>query len=384
MSYVYLDIAIDGIPKGRVVIELFEKEAPLASENFKQLCENKTYAKTLFHKIIKTFILQGGDTTVKDGDQTRDYPEIPNIGKVGNGTSIYNDGGYFKDENLVELDKVFLVCMSNFNQKDHNKSQFFITLEKCPHLNGKHTVLGKIRYGKSIVREMEKVEVLSNKNSEKNAWVPLIKVVVQDCGIWHETDPLPNYIACIDQIGGDIYEEYPDDNDMEGLDLENVQQCFTICTIIKESATLIFKEKRFQDAIFKYKKALRYCNELVPDDESNKEMFKKFQDLKKTIYLNLSLVSLNMEDYESTINYCGFLLQMEDIELTNTQASKIFYRLGKSYACLKKYDIALETLQKGAIVNPNDASIKRELSAVDEVVKQAKREEKAKYAKFFE
>lgn len=381
MDGVYLDILIGGVFKGRIVIELFDKDAPLASENFKQLCQQKAFKNTYFYRVIKNFIIQAGDTTIKDDERGLEYPDIENLGKTG--TSIYENGSYFKDENLIDIEKTFLVCMSNFGEKDHNLSQFFITLEKCPHLKGKHTVFGSVKYGKSIVREIEKTVVISNKNSDKNAWVPSEKIIISDCGIWNENDPLPNTTSCVNSIGGDIYEEYPDDNDIEGLDFENVEQSYKIATIIKDSATLLFKQKNYDDALLKYKKALRYCNELLPDDESNKEMFKKFQELKKTIYLNLSLVALTKKDYTLCIDYCGILLQMDEVELTNVQASKIFYRLGKSYASLKKYDIAYETLNKGLIVSPGDPSIKRELAIVDKIVKDAKNEEKAKYAKFF-
>ncbi|GAV29029.1 hypothetical protein PMKS-002508 [Pichia membranifaciens] len=357
-------------------------DAPLASKNFETLCAEKQLSSTYFHRVIKNFIIQGGDTTVKDGRTAEEYPNLGDIGKDGNGTSSFN-GEYFEDENLIELDRKFLVCMSNFGEKNHNMSQFFITLEKCPHLNGKHTVFGHVKHGKSIVREIEKSDIISNKNSDTNAWLPSQKILITDTGLWKENDPLLNEVACVDTIGGDIYEEYPDDNEVEDLDLENVEQSYKVTTIIKNSATLLFKAKRLSDSLMKYKKALRYCNELLPDDESNKEMYMKFQELKKTLYLNMSLIALNTQDYNACINYCGFLLQMEDVQLTNVQASKIFYRLGKSYASMKKYDVALETLNKGLIVSPEDPSIKKEFDAVKKIVDDVKKEEKARYAKFF-
>lgn len=376
MTQIFFDVSIAGEPKGRIVIDLFDDKAPLAVEQFKTLCQSKEYANTFFHRVIKTFIIQGGDIKVKD-TENNEYPEIPSLGTDD------PDAIHFKDENLIDMDKKFLLCMANFAQKDYNHSQFFITLDLAPHLKGKHTVFGIVKYGKCILHEMEKVDVISNKNGEKNAWVPERKIIIEDCGIWNENDPLPNFIACTDQIGGDIYEEYPDDNDIEGLDLENAEQCYKISTIIKESATLLFKDKRLKDAFLKYKKAVRYCNELIPDEDSNKEYFTKFQELKKTIYLNLSLVSLNMGNYSACIDYCGFLLQMDDIKLTDIQATKIFYRLGKSYSSLKKYEIAMETLQKGALISPNDPSIQKELTHVSKIVADAKKEERAKYSKFF-
>lgn len=377
MSYAYFDINIANKPIGRVVTELFTEKAPETCAKFIKECENKNYADILIHKVIRNFIIQTGDTTVKASEITKQYPEVE-VGLNGNGS-----GDIIKDENLTVIENPFLLCMSNFGIPNNNQSQFFITVEKSPHLNNKHTVFGKVVYGKSIIREIERVEIISNKNNEKHAWIPKDIVMISDCGIWKVDDDIPNYIACTEQIGGDIFEEYPDDNEIESIDFENAEQSYKITSLIKESATMLFKEKRLDDALMKYKKALRYCNELVPDDESNKEMFLKFQELKKTLYLNLTLVMLTQKDYTECINYCGYLLQIEDVELTMVQLSKVFYRLGKSYSSLKKYDIALETLQKGAMVAPNDPSIKRELDFVTKIVNDAKNEEKAKYAKFF-
>lgn len=377
MSYVYFDIETDGKPLGRVVIQLFTDKAPKTCAKFTELCKSREYSNVLIHKVIRNFIIQTGDTTFKVGENTELYPDLE-IGKNGNGS-----GDLVEDENLSAIEEPFLVCMSNFGIPNNNKSQFFITVEKCPHLNNKHTVFGKVVHGKSVLREVERTEVFSNKNNDKYSWIPKKPIVFTDCGLWKEGDELPNYVACMDSIGGDIYEEYPDDNNIESVDFENTEQSYKITSIIKESARQLLLAKRYTDALLKYKKALRYCNELVPDDESNKEMFQKFQELKKTIYLNLTLVTLNLGDYNECINYCGYVLQMDDVDLTSTQLSKVFYRLGKSYASLKKYDIALETLEKAKLIAPDDAAIKREFDNVNGIVSAAKKEEKAKYAKFF-
>lgn len=219
---------------------------------------------------------------------------------------------------------------------------------------------------------------------DPDAWIPIEseKVVIDDCGLWNKGDDLPNYNSCYDQIGGDIYEEYPDDNEIEGLDFEKPEISYKVICIIKESATLLFRARKLNEALMKYRKALRYCNELIPD-ESKEEMFKLFQEIKKTLFLNLSLVSLQLGKYNECIDYCGFLLQMTDVKLTDVQASKTFYRLGKAYVGLKKYETALETLRKGLIVSPNDVTVQKELDTVEKLVNDAKKDEKARYAKFF-
>lgn len=80
------------------------------------------YKNTIFHRVIDGFMLQAGDYTAGNGT---------------GGESIY--GATFADEDLsVPLDKAGLLAMAN-RGADTNSSQFFITLDECPHLNGKHT-----------------------------------------------------------------------------------------------------------------------------------------------------------------------------------------------------------------------------------------------------
>ncbi|ODQ55391.1 hypothetical protein SAICODRAFT_52796, partial [Saitoella complicata NRRL Y-17804] len=147
---VFLDVRIGTTGGGRIIIQLFTDRVPKTCENFRSLCTSEnpsqlTYRNSIFHRIIETFMVQGGDITKGDGT---------------GGASIYNDGGVFEDEDLGwrEIDEEGLVCMAN-RGKDTNNSQFFITLGSAEHLNGKHVVFGKVVKGMEVVREMEEVEV---------------------------------------------------------------------------------------------------------------------------------------------------------------------------------------------------------------------------------
>ncbi|KAG7876588.1 hypothetical protein KL905_005314 [Ogataea polymorpha] len=381
-TFAYLDIQIGTRDVGRIVIELDFEKAPKACDNFLQLCETNDYKDTCFHRVIKNFMIQGGDTDHK----IMRHDEYPPVGLGKGGRSIY-PSNLFDDENLRAIDEPFLVCMSNKGTVNSNSSQFFINTLASPHLTGKHTVFGKVRHGKSVVREIERVSVMSTKNSDSEAWIPVKEemVLIVNCGKWNDGDPVPCYNACYDSLGGDIYEEYPDDNEVEGLDLENPEMTYKISTVIKESASLLLKEKRLRDAFLKYKKALRYCNELIPDQDTNPEYHKKFLNLKKTIYLNLALVALQMNDYKTTIDYCGYLLEMDkDVPMTQTQTSKTFYRLGMAYRGLKNFEVALEFLQKASFLSPNDQGIKSELSVVQKLVEDEKKSVRQRFAKFFD
>ena len=127
---------------GKIELKLYPKVAPLAVENFTTHVKNGYYNGLIFHRIIKDFMIQGGD------------PKGTGTG----GKSIW--GKPFKDEfaaNVV-FDKPYLLAMANSGPKT-NGSQFFITLVPTPHLNGKHTIFGEVIKGKDVVRKMEKVSV---------------------------------------------------------------------------------------------------------------------------------------------------------------------------------------------------------------------------------
>ncbi|BFZ62089.1 peptidyl-prolyl cis-trans isomerase cpr6 [Saitoella coloradoensis] len=147
---VFLDVRIGTTGGDRIIIQLFTDRVPKTCENFRSLCTSEnpsqlTYRNSIFHRVIETFMVQGGDITKGDGT---------------GGASIYNDAGVFEDEDLGwrEIDEEGLVCMAN-RGKDTNNSQFFITLGPAGHLNGKHVVFGKVVKGMEVVREMEEVEV---------------------------------------------------------------------------------------------------------------------------------------------------------------------------------------------------------------------------------
>ncbi|CAL8105370.1 unnamed protein product [Calicophoron daubneyi] len=112
---------------GEIEIELWSKEAPKACRNFVQLCMEGYYDDTAFHRLVRGFIVQGGDPT----------------GTGSGGESIY--GHPFKTEvhSRLQFNRRGLVGMACLNENE-NASQFFFTLGPASELTGKHTLFGRV------------------------------------------------------------------------------------------------------------------------------------------------------------------------------------------------------------------------------------------------
>lgn len=137
---VFIDVQLAGSDVGRIVIQLFDSITPKTCENFRQLCISGKYKGVPFHRIIKGFMLQGGDIT--NGDGTGGY-------------SIYGDK--FEDENFqLRHDQPGLLSMAN-SGSNTNGSQFFIIVAPQPHLDGKHVVFGRVVQGYELVERMENI-----------------------------------------------------------------------------------------------------------------------------------------------------------------------------------------------------------------------------------
>ncbi len=131
-------IAVLETNQGLIEIKLFPEAAPKACENFIGLIEKGYYDGIIFHRVIKDFMIQGGDPT----------------GTGTGGSSLW--GASFKDEVNSELkfDKQGILAMAN-SGPNTNGSQFFITTAKTPWLNMRHTIFGEVISGYNVVEKIE-------------------------------------------------------------------------------------------------------------------------------------------------------------------------------------------------------------------------------------
>lgn len=139
--------------KGTIVAELYEKEAPITVENFEKLANSGFYDGVKFHRVISDFVVQGGDPL------SRDLPAgDPRIGTGGPGWKIKCETA-----NNPHKHEVGALSMAHAG-KNTGGSQFFMVLseQNTRHLNGVHTVFGKITTGVDVMKKIAPNDVMNS------------------------------------------------------------------------------------------------------------------------------------------------------------------------------------------------------------------------------
>lgn len=129
--------------KGTIQLALHAEHAPRTVNNFVFLAREGFYDETTFHRVIDGFMVQGGDPT---------------------GTGTGGPGYTFDDEledNPLRHDRAGMLSMANAGPNT-NGSQFFITLDEQPHLDGKHTVFGEVTEGQDVVERIEQDDEITS------------------------------------------------------------------------------------------------------------------------------------------------------------------------------------------------------------------------------
>jgi cyclophilin family peptidyl-prolyl cis-trans isomerase len=186
--FAFFKVSVAGATPETIVFELNSEKCKKTSQNFMSICNSRatakrpptigahasshetvlepTYRGTEFHRIIPQFMIQGGDFTSFDG-------------KGGFAASTTNDGKpTFPDECFdISHDREGILSMAN-RGKNTNGSQFFITLGKALHLDGKHVAFGKVVRGMDCVRRISQVETDGNGKP-----VLMQRVMIIDCGV---------------------------------------------------------------------------------------------------------------------------------------------------------------------------------------------------------
>lgn len=384
---VYLDISFANSPAptrpnaNRIVLELYKHLVPRTAENFRVLCTNPAserlrYEGSVFHRVIKSFMLQGGDFTRGDGT---------------GGESIY--GEKFEDEDLTgKHDRPFLLSMANAGPNT-NGSQFFITTVPTPHLDGKHVVFGRVLKGKDVVRKIENTETASNDR-------PVNEVKIEKCGeLDANSAEVKDGTFGIGADGtGDQYEEFPEDQD-EKLETD-LSATFKIATELKGIANTQFAKPDYTLALDKYLKALRYLklHPVMPEGTAE-DLASRWSALKTSIQLNASLAALKVSPPQPkvTIAQTTAVIQnltsnkagrswddnAEEEQKRKADLAKAHYRRALGYVTLKDEERAELDLARAEELMPGDAGVKKEKLALQKRKEAKVKAQRAAYSKMF-
>lgn len=150
---------------GTVSLELYKDKAPMTVDNFVKLAKSGFYDGTKFHRVIKDFMIQGGDPNSRNADWST------------HGTG--GPGYAFKDEiNDIKL-VAGVLAMANAGPNTNGSQFFIVTAEATPWLDGHHTAFGKVTAGMDVVRAIEDVQVDHNRGDHPVNDVLVEKVVVE-------------------------------------------------------------------------------------------------------------------------------------------------------------------------------------------------------------
>src|SRR5436305_6093840 len=163
------EVAVIKTSEGDIVVEFWTDAAPKTIENFKKLARSGFYDGTIFHRIVKGFMIQGGDPNSKDPGKESSY------GQGGPGYKIkaeFNDHSHDRG----------VISMARSSDPDSAGSQFFICLAPVPRLDGQYTTFGKVIKGDDVLKKIGDTPVTNNAAGEvskptKGILVRTIKIV---------------------------------------------------------------------------------------------------------------------------------------------------------------------------------------------------------------
>ena len=162
------EVAVIKTSEGNMVAEFWSDVAPKTVENFKKLAKSGFYDGTAFHRIVKGFMIQGGDPLTKD---------LANESRYGTG-----DPGYkIKAEFNKKSHERGVLSMARSSDPDSAGSQFFICLGNVSRLDGQYTTFGKLIKGDDVLGKIGDTEVTMSGSGEKSK--PTKRVTVESIKI---------------------------------------------------------------------------------------------------------------------------------------------------------------------------------------------------------
>jgi peptidyl-prolyl cis-trans isomerase B (cyclophilin B) len=162
------EVAVIKTSEGEMVVQFWTDAAPKTIENFKKLAREGFYDGTIFHRIVKGFMIQGGDPNSKDPAKETSY---------GEGGPSYKIKAEFNDHSHQRG----VISMARSSDPDSAGSQFFICLAPVPRLDHQYTTFGKLVKGADVLEKIGDTPVTRNSSGENSK--PTKRVVIESIKI---------------------------------------------------------------------------------------------------------------------------------------------------------------------------------------------------------
>ena len=162
------EVAVIKTSEGEMVVQFWTDAAPKTIENFKKLTREGFYDGTIFHRIVKGFMIQGGDPNSKDPAKENSY---------GEGGPSYKIKAEFNDHSHERG----VLSMARSSDPDSAGSQFFICLAPVPRLDHQYTTFGKLIKGADVLEKIGDTPVTRNNSGEMSK--PTKRVVIESIKI---------------------------------------------------------------------------------------------------------------------------------------------------------------------------------------------------------
>jgi len=162
------EVAVIKTNEGEMVVQFWTDAAPSTIENFKKLARSGFYDGTIFHRIVKGFMIQGGDPNSKDPAKENSY---------GQGDPGYKIKAEFNDHSHERG----VISMARGPDPDSAGSQFFICLAPVPRLDRQYTTFGKLIKGADVLEKIGDIPVTRNSAGETSK--PTKRVVIESIKI---------------------------------------------------------------------------------------------------------------------------------------------------------------------------------------------------------
>ena len=162
------EVAVIKTNEGDMVVQFWTDAAPNTVENFKKLARQGFYDGTIFHRIVKGFMIQGGDPNSKDPAKENSY---------GQGGPGYNLKAEFNDHSHDRG----VISMARGPDPDSAGSQFFICLGPVHRLDHQYTTFGKLIKGQDVLEKIGDIEVTRNSMGEQSK--PTRRVMIESIKI---------------------------------------------------------------------------------------------------------------------------------------------------------------------------------------------------------